>query len=1152
MGISAMTKQKEPIRRRKQEVPPPPHLATEPLPSEVATPAELSTPSGTLPSGSFPIVGIGASAGGLGAFEAFFSGMPAEVDPGMAFVLVQHLAPDHESILADLIRRYTRMEVFEVEDGMVVQPNCAYIIPPGRDMAFLNGSLQLLEPSSPRGQRLPIDFFFRSLAQDQGERAIGIVLSGTGSDGTQGVRAIKGEGGMVMAQNPESTEYDGMPRSAIATGLVDYELPPAEMAAQLMTYATHAFGRPPRPAVVSLPKVENALKKIFILLRAHSGHDFSLYKPSTIHRRIERRMAVHQIDALEGYVKFLQQTPTEVEALFRDLLIGVTNFFRDQDVFRVFEEQIIPKIFDSKPAGGVVRVWTAGCSTGEEAYSIAILLQERMEAVKQSYTVQLFATDIDSAAIATARSGIYPASIAADLSPERLARFFTAEPTGSAYRINKGIRDMLVFSEQDVIKDPPFSKLDLISCRNLLIYMSGDLQKKLIPLFHYALNPGGTLFLGTSETVGDFGDLFASLDRKSKIFHRKDDLHSVQRMTMGNFYPPATAMGVPPLRVAGRMHSPAKLPLRELTEQVLLQQVSPSGALVNGQGDILYLHGHTSMYLALPPGEMGINNILKMAREGLRRDLTMALHKATGTRETVRCPGLRVKTNGHITRVNLSVHPVAAGSAGLLETPLYLVNLEEAPPLDPVSPEPPLGAEEDQSPESELRITALHQELRAKEEYLQTANEELETSNEELKSSNEEMQSVNEELQSTNEELETSKEELQSVNEELATVNSELQTKVGDLSQANNDMNNLLAGTGIGTVFVDMNLRILRFTPTASKIINLILSDVGRPVGHIVSNLVGYNQLVADTKGVLDTLIPRELDVQTPEGKSYTMRIQPYRTLDNRIEGAVITFVDITEMKQKGAALRESEEKFSLLQASMDQGMAFHEIITDADGLPIDYVFLDINDSYTKLLGVTREMAIGKRIREVMPKVEQYWIDIFGKVALTGESSYYENYLETTCKHYSTYSYCPKKNQFVVLVNDITERKQAEESMRKANEMVRLAVVVRDAHDAITVQDMDGRILAWNPGAVRMYGWSELEALEMNVRDRIPKELRTESLAMVHELSQAGVLRPYQTQRISKDGKVVEVSMISTALVNEAGKVYAIATTERLIDTKIG
>ena len=480
------------------------------------------------PRAGFPIVGIGASAGGLAAFEAFFSGMPAETDPGMAFVLVQHLAPDHKSILSDLVKRYTRMQVFEVEDGMTVRPNCAYIIPPTRDMAFLDGTLHLLEPAAPRGHRLPIDFFFRSLAQDQHERAICIVLSGTGSDGTLGVRAVKGEGGMVMAQNPESAEYDGMPRSAIATGLVDYVLPPAEMPPQLIAYVAHAFGRTPRPPYsgrdgLPAPKAGDAMKKVFILLRAQTGHDFSQYKQTTIERRVERRMAVHQIERLHEYVRHLQQTPAEVEALFRDLLIGVTNFFRDPEAFAALEEQVIPRLFADKDAGAAIRVWVPGCSTGEEAYSIAILLQEQMELLKQSFKVQVFATDIDSLAIGQARTGIYPASIAGDISPERLSRFFVQEPDGTVYRVHKSLRDLLVFSEQDVIKDPPFSKLDMISCRNLLIYMGGDLQKKLMPLFHYALNPGGMLFLGTSETVGEFADLFATLDRKSKLYQRKEN-----------------------------------------------------------------------------------------------------------------------------------------------------------------------------------------------------------------------------------------------------------------------------------------------------------------------------------------------------------------------------------------------------------------------------------------------------------------------------------------------------------------------------------------------------------------------------------------------------------------------------------------------------
>ncbi|MDP2449963.1 chemotaxis protein CheB, partial [Polaromonas sp.] len=799
---------------------------------------------------SFPIVGIGASAGGLAAFEAFFSGMPPDADPGMAFVLVQHLAPDHSSILAELVQRTTRMKVMEVVDGMAVQVNCAYIIPPNRDMAFLNGTLQLLEPSAPRGHRLPIDFLFRSLAQDQRERAIGIVLSGTGSDGTLGVRAIKGEGGMVMVQNPDSCEFDGMPRSAVATGMVDYELPPAEMPAKLMAYVAQAFGSPPRPATDTAPVNENALKKIFILLRTQTGHDFSQYKTSTIYRRIERRMAVHQVDVIDSYVKFLQQTPVEVEALFRDLLIGVTNFFRDPEAFEVLEKQVIPKLFDGKPAGAVVRAWSAGCSTGEEAYSIAILLQERLELLRQSFKVQVFATDIDSRAIATARAGIYPASIVDDISPERLARFFTVEPDGGAYRVHKSIRDMLVFSEHDLIKDPPFSKLDLISCRNLMIYMSTDLQKKLIALFHYALMPGGMLFLGTSETVGEFGELFAVLDRKSKAYQRKEDFQGEKRAALGRFLshrPTATAREVAQPLTAGQAAPAAKLSLRQLTEQTLLQQVTPTGALVNGQGDILYLHGRTGMFLEPAPGDAGINNILKMAREGLRRDLTTALHKAANSKERVHAQGLRVKTNGHFSQVNLTVCPVVHGSAAALESPLFVVILEEAPAVE-AHAGPIVASQEGRSLDVSAQIAELNEELQAKEEHLHSANEALETSNEELKSSNEEMQSMNEELQSTNEELETSKEELQSINEELATVNTELQTKVTDLSRANNDMNNLLAGTGIATVFVDHDLRILRFTPPATLIINLIRSDVGRPVGHIVSNLVGYDRLVADVQ----------------------------------------------------------------------------------------------------------------------------------------------------------------------------------------------------------------------------------------------------------------------------------------------------------------
>jgi two-component system CheB/CheR fusion protein len=746
------------------------------------------------------------------------------------------------------------------------------------------------------------------------------VLSGTGSDGTLGLRAIKGEGGLVMAQTPASTEFDGMPRSAIATGLMDYELPPDEMPAQLIAYAAHAFAKGPRHMTASTPKAENAMKKICILVRAQTGHDFSRYKPSTVHRRVERRMAFHQIETMDEYVKYAQQTPAEVQALFRDLLIGVTSFFRDPVAFKAIEEQVIPGLFVGRRPGSVIRVWSPGCATGEEAYSLAILLAERQAMLKQTYKVQVFATDIDSQAIAKARAGLYPANIAADISPERLSGFFVAEPDGDVYRIHKRIRDMLVFSEQDVIRDPPFSRLDLISCRNLLIYMSGDLQKNLLPLFHYALNPDGALFLGTSETVGDFGHLFSTLDRTWKLYQRKATSPDAGRTAQVGPLAPSAPQDAALPQTAGKTAGSGKLSPRELTEHALLQQVVPAGALVNGHGDILYLHGRTGLYLEPAQGEAGVNNILKMAREGLRRDLTTALRNVVARQEIVRCPGLRVKTNGDVTMVNLTICPVISGLSAVAqahpatasEEPLFLVILEQASHFDDEPAQTgavlparggAVGADKlsgtDAGMDTVLHIAALQQELLAKDEYLQTSNEEL-------KSSNEEMQSVNEELQSTNEELETSKEELQSVNEELATINAELQTKVTDLSRINNDMNNLLAGTGIGTVFVDHALRILRFSPAVTKIINLILSDTGRPVSHIVSNLVGYDNLVADTQAVLDTLTPKEVEVQSRSGTWYTMRILPYRTTENVIEGAVINFVDITERKLAEAALHET------------------------------------------------------------------------------------------------------------------------------------------------------------------------------------------------------------------------------------------------------
>jgi two-component system CheB/CheR fusion protein len=605
-----------------------------------------------------------------------------------------------------------------------------------------------------------------------------------------------------------------------------------------------------------------------------------------------------------------------------------------------------------------------------------------------------------------ARAGLFPASISADVSSERLARFFTLDADGTVYRINKTIRDMLVFSEQDVTKDPPFSRLDFISCRNLLIYLTPELQKKILPVFHYALNPHGVLFLGTSESVGESATLFRAIDQKAKLYRRKDNGFAALGTTA---LPPALPGASAPARfVHVRETAPAKTPVRELAESELLAHAALVGALVDERGDVLYLHGRTGLYLEPSTGEPGVSNLLKMAREGLRPALASALRRAAKSSAAVHLPRVRIAGDGQSLEADLTVRPVGADPKN--GPSLFLVVLEQPSPVVEKTARPRRG--------TATGLAALRRELQTKEEYLRSANEQLQSATEELQSSNEEMQSVNEELQSTNEELETSKEELQSVNEELSTVNAELQTKVLSLSQANNDMNNLLAGTGIGTVFVDHQLRIMRFTPAASAIINLILTDIGRPVAHLVSNLSGYDRLVADTREVLDTLVPKEIEVGTHEGKFYTMRIQPYRTLENVIEGAVISFIDITAMVQ------------------------------------------------------TRE------------------------------------------------------------------------ELRKANDLLRLAVVIRDAHDAITVQDLDGRTRAWNPAAARMYGWTEAEALQMNFRDRLPAGLHEEELARLQLLARGEVLPAYPSSRLTKDHRVLAVEVTATALVDNSGKIYAIATTE--------
>jgi two-component system CheB/CheR fusion protein len=799
----------------------------------------------------FPIVGLGASAGGLEALEGFFTAMPA--DTGIAFVVIQHLDPRHKSIMAEILERHTKLTVRQVEDGMKVQPNTLYLNPPGLHVALMSGSLYLLDSSGMAGGTLPIDHFFKTLASDQGERSICIILSGTGMDGTHGLREVKAAGGMAMVQEPQQAGYDGMPTSAVDTGLVDFILPVEDMPAELIKYIRHPYIKAPERRITTEGELQSHLPKIFMLIRSATGHDFSKYKLNTIRRRIERRMAVHQINAISDYVRYLQGEKEEVDILFKDLLITVTNFFRDPEAFDLLKEKVIPAMLSDRPAESPIRIWIPGCATGEEAYSSAILLAEAMEEANTHYTVQIFATDIDAEAVDFARAGLYPSSIAGDVSEDRLKRFFRRED--DSYRITKRLREMVVFATQNVIKDPPFSKLDMVSCRNLLIYFGPPLQKKVIPLFHYTLKPEGILFLGSSESIGEFADLFTAVNTKWKIFRRKGGF-PVRNGDHLPFQGQGKASGV---AKSEGMKGADRANLREMMEKVILDSYSPPALLINERFDILYFQGKTERYLSPPAGEPTYN-LLKLIREELVCTVSATLHKVMRDKKAEVVQGLKIHKGGKVRHFDLAIRPFTEPES--LATHMMVV-FEKSSLPDEKKLEGKRAASK--GGKEEGRILDLEKELQTTKEYLQTTIEELETSNEALKSTNEELQSTNEELQSTNEELETSKEELHSTNEELQTVNAELQYKLDELSKANDDLNNLLSSTEIGTIFLDNDLRIKRFTPAAAGIFNLIKGDVNRPISDITSKLI-YEDLCKDAEEVLDTLNRKKMEV--PNGSS--------------------------------------------------------------------------------------------------------------------------------------------------------------------------------------------------------------------------------------------------------------------------------------------
>ncbi len=830
--------------------------------------------------GGFPVVGIGASAGGLEAFEQFFR----HVSPssGMAFVLVPHLDPTHDSMLTEILQRSTTMPVVEAQDQVDVQPNTVYIIPPNREMSIFHSKLQLSVPEQPRGQRMPIDAFLRSLAEDQAESAIGIILSGTGTDGTLGLRAILGSGGISLVQEPASAKYDGMPHSAIGAGFATHILSPEKMGPVLDNAIRH-LDSPQRRVTAAETSPAPDMSRILMQLRAATGHDFSLYKKSTIGRRIERRMSQHDIQETEVYSRFLKEQPAEMQVLFKELLINVTSFFRDPGAFEELKQDILPRLFADKPDGYVFRVWVAGCASGEEAYSIAILLLELMEETKQEFKIQLYATDLDDDAIATARAGIYLPNIAADITPERLRRFFVKEETG--YRVKKQVREMVVFAIQNVIKDPPFTKLDLLCCRNLMIYLGPELQNNLIPAFHYALKPNGVLFLSPSESTGNHTALFVPLSRKWKIYRA---VHSAAptrtMMASARMAWSAEKKDHLPVELQKKIREPN---FSELVKPLLLKSYAPASVVTDLDGTILFVYGETGKYLRPAPGQPSFN-VIDMAREELQQELQQAIQAAGEGRSTIG-QELVIIILGDPYKISFSVRPLPDPEAG---PGLLLVSFQDVLP-EKAAPAKAGRSKKTGDPLTAARIAELERNLTYVKENLHATIEEQQASNEELKSTNEEMQSTNEELQSTNEELETSKEELQSVNEELITVNTELEAKIQQLAGMQNDMKNLLDNVNVGTIFLDTRLNIRRFTKEAVSAYRLVASDIGRPLNDIKPN-IRNDDLLADAQAVLDSLVPREREVQTLNEAWYLARIQPYRTLENMIDGVVMTFTDIS------------------------------------------------------------------------------------------------------------------------------------------------------------------------------------------------------------------------------------------------------------------
>ena len=1074
------------------------------------------------------IVGVGASAGGLEAIEQFFDHMAA--DSGLAFVVVQHLSPDFKSMMNELLARHTKMRIHRIEHEMEIEANTIYLIPPKKNLVVSNGKLILADHEPSQTLNLPIDIFFRSLAQDVGERAIGVVLSGTGSDGSRGVREIHEAGGLVVVQDEDSAKFDGMPRAAIATGLADFELPPHAMPEVLLNYLRHPLVALTEDSKVNPLTQEGGLSEIFALLRAKYGIDFTYYKTSTVQRRIERRITISRVADLSEYIHRLNTDESELNLLYSDLLIGVTEFFRDGPAFERMEKEVVPEIIANVSLDKTIRVWAPGCATGEEAYSLAILLHEEAERSGKTLDIKVFATDVHHGALNRAGAGIFNEASIANVTPARVGRYFTK--TDGAYQITQTIRQMVIFANHNLVKDPPFTKIDLVTCRNVLIYLQPLAQRKILSMFHFALRTGAVLFLGPSESVNDLSDEFDAIDNRWRIFRKRRDV----RLADTTRLPLTPALSVPalvPRQVVEPFATKQDTVLQRIYEAVMARH-APPGLLVNDKRELVHVFGDARRYLQVPEGQVTVD-LMKMVEGDLRLAISSSTHRAMKENEPVVYNNVRMQGANGDENVKLTVEPLTDRRSN---SKFLLICLE---PIQDLSVPQTVETQFDARAESSERIVVLERELQYSKEHLQTTIEELETSNEELQSTNEELVAANEELQSTNEEL-------HSVNEELYTVNSEHQRKIEELTQMTYDMNNLLRSTEIGTVFVDRDLHIRKFTPAIADEINLLPQDIGRPIEHISHNIdLGKQGLLDLTRDVLAGGEPIEREVHNRHGTPLLMRIFPYRIDSGEIAGVVLSLVNISVITEVQAKLRASEERLNLALRSAGVGtwdwsvgedvVVWDDYLHPLFGLKSGEFggtyqsFADIvhPDDRARVqsevtASVVQDAAYDTVFRVVWPDDSVHSIHAKGKVYRDDEGQ-------------------PVRMTGVCW--DVTEQAHAEETQS------RLAAIVQSSDDAIMGWSLDGHITSWNNAAERLYGFAPDEIIGRPASLLIPADRESEWPDILSKVSEGRSIQRYRTERRRKDGNTVEISTTISPIEDGQGHITGVSVISRDVTARV-